>query len=375
MGLRLAIGDILVGVPFLTFFPATTLAAFVCGPGPGIVCALIGGLLADYFLMIPHGFGLAWPSGWISMGFYVFTNGIIIILTAGMQKAIASLEASEAALEKRVAQRTAALAVEMEERSHAEDALRQMQKMDAIGQLAGGIAHDFNNMLSVILASIHRARRKLTDAEQESVSNYLDMASQAAERSAALVSQLLTFSRQQPLRPVSLDLNAKMAGITELLRHSLDPSIRIELALAAQSCPCEVDPAQLENALLNVAINARDAMPDGGILTIATGGAVMGPDACPDLAPGEYVFVSVSDTGSGMSEVVAARAFDPFFTTKGIGKGTGLGLSQVHGFVRQSGGGVALTSAPGRGTVVKLLLPRADQDGGREKVPAGAQLS
>ncbi|HEV7251834.1 MAG TPA: PAS domain S-box protein [Mesorhizobium sp.] len=256
----------------------------------------------------------------------------------------------------------------------AEDALRQAQKMEAVGQLTGGIAHDFNNMLAVVIGGLSMLDRKLKRGDTD-VARYVEGAMEGASRAASLTQRLLAFSRQQPLAPEPVDLNGMIAGMTELLARSLGETVAVETRLAPGLWLTKVDRSQLENAVLNLALNARDAMPEGGRLTLATANLDPAEAERQALAPGPYVMVCVSDTGSGMSEEVKARAFDPFFTTKGVGKGTGLGLSQVFGFIRQSGGHVAIDSGLGRGTTVRLFLPRFEgvRAGGTAKAD-GADL-
>jgi PAS domain S-box-containing protein len=244
-------------------------------------------------------------------------------------------------------------------RSQVEDQLRQIQKMEAVGQLTGGIAHDFNNMLAVIIGGLDLLQRKLSRGETD-VQRFVDAAIDGARRAATLTQRLLAFSRQQPLAPEPLVINKLVAGMSELLVRTLGEQINVETVLAAGLWQVKADPAQLENAILNLAVNARDAMPGGGKLTIETMNAFLDDSYAKEYAinAGQYVLIAVGDTGSGMTAEVIAKAFDPFFTTKGIGKGTGLGLSQVYGFVRQSGGHVKIYSEVGVGTSVKIYLPR-----------------
>ena len=248
-------------------------------------------------------------------------------------------------LEKRVAERTAAL-----EKSQA--ALQQAQKMEAIGNLTGGIAHDFNNLLQGLTGSLDLIRRKPENAER--VRHWAEAGLQAAERGAKLTAQLLAFSRAQKLELKPLNLSALLEGMRNLLGRTLGPSVRVVLDLAPGETPVMGDETQLEMAVLNLAINARDAMPEGGTLTIATERRAVAQN--PDLAAGDYLELRVSDTGTGMPADVAARAFDPFFTTKGVGKGTGLGLSQVYGMAQQAGGAVRIASEPGKGTAISIFL-------------------
>ncbi len=242
----------------------------------------------------------------------------------------------------------------------AQTALRQSQKMEAVGQLTGGIAHDFNNMLAVVIGSLELLGRRI-DVENVRVKRYVDAATDGARRAAQLTKRLLAFSRQQPLKPEPVDVNRLVAGMSDLLSHSLGVEIRLETVLSGGLWPIHADPNQLENAILNLAVNARDAMPNGGKLTIETQNAYLDSRYVTSelgLQPGQYALIAVTDTGTGMSREVAAKAFDPFFTTKGVGQGTGLGLSQVYGFVKQSSGHVKIYSERGRGTTFKVYLPR-----------------
>lgn len=268
-------------------------------------------------------------------------------------RAEAALIELNASLEERVRERTA----ELERTS---EVLRQAQKMEAVGQLTGGIAHDFNNMLSVIIGSLDLLGRRLPEGEAR-LRRYAENAMEGARRAATLTHRLLAFSRQQPLNPQAVDLNKLVSGMSELMRRTLSGNIRLETVLGGGLWSCSVDANQLENVIVNLAVNARDAMPEGGRLTIETQNAHLDDRyAAADIGivPGQYVLVAVTDTGTGMSPDVMAKAFDPFFTTKEIGKGTGLGLSQVYGFVKQSDGHVKIYSEPGRGTSVKIYLPR-----------------
>ena len=244
-------------------------------------------------------------------------------------------------------------------RSKVEEQLRQIQKMEAVGQLTGGIAHDFNNMLAVIMGGLTLLQRKLARGETD-VERFVDAAIDGAQRAATLTQRLLAFSRQQALSPEPLVVNKLVAGMSELLDRTLGEQVKVETVLAAGLWQVKADPAQLENAILNLAVNARDAMPGGGRLTIETLNAFVDDAYAQEYAieTGQYVLIAVADTGAGMAPEVIAKAFDPFFTTKGAGKGTGLGLSQVYGFVRQSGGHVKIYSELGLGTSVKIYLPR-----------------
>jgi len=252
------------------------------------------------------------------------------------------------------------LVQEAVQRGFMEQQLRQSQKMEAIGQLTGGIAHDFNNMLAIVIGSLNILKRRLSRGEGDT-ERFIDSAIEGAERAAVLTHRLLAFSRQQPLAPEPVEVNKFVAGMSELLHRTLGENVHLETVLAGGLWRTHTDTSQLENALLNLAVNARDAMPDSGHLTIETANAYLDDKyaiAHSDVPAGQYVMVAVSDSGSGMPPEVLARALDPFFTTKAVGKGTGLGLSQVYGFVKQSGGHVRIYSESGHGTSVKLYLPR-----------------
>jgi PAS domain S-box-containing protein len=242
----------------------------------------------------------------------------------------------------------------------AEEALRQSQKMEAVGQLTGGLAHDFNNLLTAITGSLELIGVRIAQGRFGEMDRYLTAAQGAARRAAALTHRLLAFSRRQTLDPKPTDVNRLVADMSELARRTVGPSIAIETVLAVDLWPTLVDPGQLENSLLNLCINARDAMPEGGRIVIETANRWMDRTAAAghDLPAGQYISLCVSDTGTGMSAEVMARAFDPFFTTKPIGQGTGLGLSMIYGFARQSGGHVRLYSEVGQGTTVCIYLPR-----------------
>ncbi len=244
-------------------------------------------------------------------------------------------------------------------RAAAETQVRQLQKMEAVGQLTGGIAHDFNNMLAVVIGGLDMIERRIA-AGRGDVGRYVEAAKDGATRAAALTQRLLAFSRQSPLSPEPVEGNRLIADLTELLTRTLGEPIAVETVLSAGLWRAEADRGQLENAIVNLAVNARDAMPDGGKLTIETANAHVGDDYAreADMAAGQYVMIAVTDTGTGMAPDVLAKAFEPFFTTKPVGRGTGLGLSQVFGFVRQSRGHVRIYSEPGVGTTVRLYLPR-----------------
>jgi PAS domain S-box-containing protein len=264
-------------------------------------------------------------------------------------------------LERRVTERTAELLEQIAERERVEAELHQMQRLEAVGQLTSGVAHDFNNLLTVVLGNVPLIERAVRGANlDQRTLQRLDNVRSAAERGAALTAQLLAFSRRQRLEAKVLDLNATVEKMRELMRSSLGGSIAVKTDLATDLWPALVDPTQIELIILNLAINARDAMPDGGTLTISTANITLDhPKRPEEPASGDYACVSVTDVGTGMSEDVLAKAFEPFFTTKDVGKGSGLGLAQVFGFAKQSGGGVRLNSTLGEGTTVCVYLPRA----------------
>ncbi|CAN1600742.1 response regulator [Pseudomonas sp. B21-028] len=257
-------------------------------------------------------------------------------------------------LEQQVEERTAQL-------RHNEEALRQSQKMEAVGQLTGGIAHDFNNMLTGIIGSLELLRRRLARGRTEDLDSLIDLGVTSANRAAGLTHRLLAFSRRQSLDSKAVQMNTLVLSMGELLQRSLNESIRLDMQLDEELWIAEADPNQLESALLNLVLNARDAMPEGGMLVVRTFNKHLDAgftDAYTNLEPGDYVVLSVQDSGCGMPESVINRAFDPFFTTKPIGQGTGLGLSMIYGFSKQSRGHVAIDSDVGKGTTVSLYLPR-----------------
>lgn len=284
----------------------------------------------------------------------------------------AALSDINAVLEQRVAERTDQLL-------EAEEALRQAQKMEAVGQLTGGLAHDFNNILQGITGALDRAHHRIAAGRSADADRFLKAAMNSASRAAALTHRLLAFSRRQTLDPRPLDANRLIAGMEELVRRTMGPDIAVEVVGAAGLWTVRADAAQLESALLNLCINARDAMPDGGQLTIETANKWLDDRAGRerDLPPGQYVSLCVTDSGTGMTPDVIERAFDPFFTTKPLGRGTGLGLSMIYGFVRQSGGQVRIYSEIDRGTTMCLYFPRylgdaeADDEVGADPVERG----
>jgi signal transduction histidine kinase/ActR/RegA family two-component response regulator len=269
------------------------------------------------------------------------------------------LEAAVAERTQELSAANARLQSEMATRATAEAQLRQIQKMEAVGQLTGGIAHDFNNMLAVVVGGLDLAKRRLA-VEADEVGRHIDNALEGANRAAALTRRLLGFARAEPLLPEAVDPGALIAGMSDLIDRTLGERVRVETRITAGCWPVWVDPMQFENAILNLAVNARDAMEGAGTLVIAVDNITLAADEIGDLPAGGYARVAVIDTGSGMTPEVLERVFEPFFTTKPVGKGTGLGLSQIFGFVHQSGGEVAIHSAPDQGTTVTLYLPRAE---------------
>ena len=282
----------------------------------------------------------------------------------------AALRESERTLESKITERTAELVSSNErlraeaiERARAEDALRQSQKMESIGQVTGGVAHDFNNLLTVILGNLETLQRQLREPRQNptAIDRSVAQAVRGSQRAAALTQRLLAFSRQQPLDPKPIDVNRLVAGMSDLLRRTIGEQIAVESVLAGGLWLVNADPNHLEIGILNLAVNARDAMPNGGKLTIETANSHLDEAyaaAQDEVVPGQYVVVAITDTGTGMNQDTISRAFEPFFTTKDVGHGTGLGLSQVYGFVKQSGGHVKIYSELGSGTTVKIYLPR-----------------
>ena len=284
--------------------------------------------------------------------------------TAALLHANRNLEAVNRNLEQQTA-----------ERLSAERALHQVQKMDAVGQLTGGVAHDFNNLMQVVIGNLSVVVRILPE-DQEKPRVFARKAMSAAQSAAVLTQRLLAFSRRQPLAPKPIDVNALLSGMSDLLKRALGETVTIETFHGLQLWLTEADPNQLESMILNLVINSRDAMPEGGKLTIETQNVEISGALAPDsigLEPGRYVAIHVSDTGHGMSKDILARVFEPFFTTKDVGKGTGLGLSQVYGFVKQSGGHVRMYSEEGRGTTAKIYLPRYDGVAPVEAVPQSPQ--
>ena len=257
-----------------------------------------------------------------------------------------------------------ALKAEATSRREVESRLFQTQKLELVGQLTAGVAHDFNNLLTIVIGNLDTVRRRIdsqTAADLGLLARPVETAAEGARRAAALTQKLLSFARQQPLAPTRLDVNRAVANMSDVLIRTVGELIKIETVLAAGLWPAFADPSHVDNAIVNLVMNARDAMPDGGRVTIETANAWLDDDYVAqfgDVAPGQYVLLSVSDTGPGIPPDVLARVFEPFFTTKDVGKGTGLGLATIHGFVKQSKGHIRIYSEPGQGTTVKIYLPR-----------------
>ncbi len=318
--------------------------------------------VGDYPVVI--GFGVTRASALLPWWRNMWGYGLVAALSSLALLGVSGFAIRQIALEQRASERwrrsAAQLRTEMGSRERVEEQLRQSQKMEAVGRLTGGIAHDFNNLLTVVIGSLDLLSRRMKEADprhRELVANAIE----GASRAAALTQRLLAFSRQQPLDPKPLAVNDLVEGMRNLLARTLRESVAIELKLEAGADRALVDPNQLENAVLNLCVNAMDAMPRGGSLTVSTRDVELDAAYCTareGLVPGSYVAVAVADTGTGMPPDVLARAFEPFFTTKPVGKGTGLGLAQVYGFARQSGGNADIETAEGVGTTIRILLPR-----------------
>jgi len=376
---RLLLAGQIGAFPFLAFIPAVLVTSFICGWRAGLIAAVLGALARWYFYApIPAAAAVidAAPNNPSLFSFWLYSFAVAVILTlvAAMHLAFRDFALSEQArkqlnaqLEIRVHERTEALEAanqrlrdEAASRAAAEAQIRQLQKMEAVGLLTGGIAHDFNNMLAIVVGSLDIAKRHLM-TDRERAQRFIANAMEGAQRGAQLTARLLAFSRQQPLDPRPLDTNELVRGMSNLLTRSIGENIHLETRLAPELWHTLTDPSQLESALVNLCVNSRDAMPEGGRLTLETANVTLDDEFAAEnveARPGDYVMIAVSDSGTGMEPCVMARAFDPFFTTKGAGKGTGLGLSQVYGFVKQTEGHVGIESTLGAGTTVRIYLPR-----------------
>jgi len=303
---------------------------------------------------------------------------VLIILASAAGAALGALLLS-GALIRELRQRTEALAEETRVRKDAQAILAQTQKMESIGQLAGGIAHDFNNLMTVVIGNLDSAERRLArggPADASSIGRPIAAAMQGARRAASLTQRLLAFSRQQVLSPQQVDLNRLVASLSEMLTRTVGETIAVETILGSGLWPTFVDVSQLENAIVNLVVNARDAMPSGGRITIETANASLDEAYCRqfgDVAPGQYALLSVSDTGTGISPEHLSKVFEPFFTTKSASMRTGLGLAMIYGFVKQSKGHIRIYSEVGHGTTAKIYLPRMIGAARAESVPAAAR--
>lgn len=318
----------------------------------------------DYHWFLARALPVLNNEGKIERWFGTATDITEIVDARTAEMAAANEKLREEIFERSLAEER--LRSEIQERALAEEKLRQSSKMEAVGRLTGGLAHDFNNLLTVVMGNVEAMQRKLKDGGDEKIKNYADFAMQGTKRAAALTKRLLAFSRGQPLDPEAVNANELVASMTELFARTLGEKVSLKTAVVENLWMVEADPNQFEASLLNLVVNARDAMPKGGSLTIETANVKL--DAAhaakhEGVKPGEYVAVTVSDTGIGMSPETLARVFEPFFTTKPAGEGTGLGLSQLYGFVKQSGGHVTMESIPGSGTKVTIHLPRFTGEG------------
>jgi signal transduction histidine kinase/ActR/RegA family two-component response regulator len=366
------------GFPFLSFIPAILLTSFICGWRAGLFAAVLGALARWYFFVpVPAAAAIESTSpapSLFGLSLYAFAVIVILTLVGVMHHAFRDFALSEQArellnarLEMRVRERTEELEAanqrlrdEAASRAAAEAQIRQMQKMEAVGLLTGGIAHDFNNMLAIVVGSLDIAKRHLM-SDRGKAEHFITNAMEGAHRGAQLTARLLAFSRQQPLDPRPLDTNELVRNMSDLLTRSLGENITLETKLAPDLWRTLTDASQLESAVVNLCVNSRDAMPEGGRLTLETANVTLDAAyarANMDARPGDHVMIAVADSGMGMAPDIMARVFDPFFTTKGAGKGTGLGLSQVYGFVKQSEGHVSIESRVGSGTTVRIYLPR-----------------
>jgi signal transduction histidine kinase/CheY-like chemotaxis protein len=367
--LRLAAGDLFSDFPYLLFFIPVIVASFFGGIGPGALAIVLSAAAVHFSHVGPGGPLLPVDaSQWTGLVVFVLSAGLLSALIDGLLFALRRqgdlqnrLLEFNANLDKLLEERTDALKIEMSEHAVAQAQLRQVQKLETIAQLTGGLAHDFNNLLAVIVGSLDLAERRIAKGLVDESRQCIGNAKEGARRAAQLTARLLAFSRQQPLTPEVLDVNQVIGIMADPLRRLLGADITIETTLPGGLWTTSVDRQQLENTILNLAMNAREAMNPGGKLTIETANAEVDGQSTresQEMRPGQYVKVTITDTGTGMAADAVERAFDPFYTTKGPGGGAGLGLSQVFGYVKQSGGHVELRSQPGTGTSVTFYLPR-----------------
>ncbi|WP_439597230.1 hybrid sensor histidine kinase/response regulator [Falsiroseomonas sp.] len=369
---RFALAPVLppLGFPFLTFFPAVLLATYFAGLGPGLLTGLLSILAAWFFFIEPYGsFALKTTADRIALVFFISIILIDILVIHRMNAAVARL-ADEQQRSARLAEELRRLNTLLEERVRQEVAAReaahvklaQDQRLRALGQLAGGVAHDFNNVMQAVQSGASLIRRRAESPE--AVRHLAQMVEEATRRGASVTRRLLAFAKRGEMRLEPVDPARLLGGLREIFWHTLGTHIEIRIDVAPQLPVLLTDPGQLETVLVNLATNARDAMPRGGILTIGARSETLSPDraAALGLADGPCVTFTVRDTGEGMSAEVLARAGEPFFSTKAVGSGTGLGLAMARGFVEQSGGALEIESAPGVGTAVTIRLPAATPD-------------
>jgi signal transduction histidine kinase len=382
-------------VPYLLLIPTIFVISLTFGLGEGLMATVMSAFIANYLFMgsIPH-LRISRPEVVTSVLFLFFSAFIALVCDTVRRSALRQsvelernrmlkqaaeasahalgesqeeLRALNETLELKVVERTAAL-------EEAQEALRQSQKMEAVGQLTGGVAHDFNNLLAGIVGGLELARARLDQGRPQDAPRYLEIAQDAARRGAALTRRLLAFSRRQSIELEQVDIGPLVAGMEDLIRRTVGPAVSVTVDMGEGPWLAWADQSQVENALLNLAINSRDAMSGRGELVIAAEGVTVSEAEAESRAmiPGDYVRLSVRDTGCGMTPEVAARCFDPFFTTKPVGAGTGLGLSMIYAFARQAGGAIWLETAPDEGTTLSLLLPRRSENAqahGQEVLP------
>ncbi|UPG73238.1 DUF4118 domain-containing protein [Roseomonas gilardii subsp. gilardii] len=369
LGLRLALDGIMApgSYPLVTFLPAVLTTAMMGGFWPGLMATVLSCLVSWFFLLDPEdSFGPLDVQHTVGLTLFFAISLLNSVLAEMLHRSLGTMrvarlkaEVLAAEMERRVAERTRALEAEQQDRRRAEEALAQVRHMESLGRLTGGIAHDFNNLLTVVIGQTDRIIAATPD---ERLRGMARLARRAAERGADLTRQLLAFSRRQVLRPRTLDMAQVLPPLRELIARTIGEPIAVTAEAAPGLWPVRADPAQFENAILNLAINARDAMPAGGSLRLRAANLPLDAARARELRlePGNYVALQVTDTGHGMDGTTLAHAFEPFFTTKPVGSGSGLGLAQAYGFVRQSGGSITIESLPGRGTSLTLYLPWAD---------------
>jgi signal transduction histidine kinase/ActR/RegA family two-component response regulator len=352
--LRLVLDPVVAGVQFITFFPAVILTTFFTGWKAGSASVVLSALAAWLVVMPPHySFDVPATRDTISLCLFVVVAAADVLFIGAMKYAIARYRELNDALEERVAERSRELVEAQKQLAHSE-------KLQAIGQLTGGIAHDFNNMLAIIVGNLDMLKRRM-NAGRTDCAELVDHALEGSRRATELTRRLLAYARRQPLAPEVLDINRLAQSVSELLHRTLGGMVSVQCIRAGSLWNAYADSAQLENAIVNLAVNARDAMPAGGTVIIETANASLDEGYASqhtDLKPGQYVVIAVTDSGTGMDSATLQRAVEPFFTTKHDGKGTGLGLSQVFGFLKQSGGHLNIYSEKGKGTTVRMYLPR-----------------